>query len=121
MTLKLKINMNFNDYETSISKLKLKVEQFMEERKWRRFHQPKNLAESICIESAELMELFQWMGNDESYRWAVKPGNRVKVEEELADILIYILSLANILKIDLTSATLRKLEKDREKYPIDEI
>ena len=82
---------------------------FQKERDWRKFHTPENLAKSISIESAELLEHFQW-GNDYDLEG---------VSEELADVLIYCLYMVDALDLDLKEIILNKMEKNAVKYPVD--
>lgn len=82
---------------------------FVDERDWDQFHSPENLAKSISIEAAELLELYQWGSNPDQER----------VEEELADVLTYCLHLAHKLGVDIDDIILSKLEKTRAKYPVD--
>ena len=91
----------------------------MEERNWFHFHNPKNLTMSISIEAAELMEIFQWKSIEES--WDIKKNSQefIHLKEELADVLIYCLSLSNQLDIDLVEAIEDKISKNAEKYPIN--
>jgi len=96
------------DKTTNIQELKDIVKTFVEERGWSKFHNPKNLSMSIAIEAAELMELYQW--HDVS-------GDIGRVQEELADVVIYCLSLANTLEIDLTQAIMAKMIANAKKYP----
>jgi len=105
------------DDEITISILKNKVKKFIEERDWMKYHNPKNIAESIIIESAELLECFQWRSIKESIEYSNKHID--KVSEEVADIMIYILSLANVLNIDLSNAIIEKLKIDEKKYPVE--
>lgn len=106
-----------NDENTPISILKDKVKTFISRRKWEKYHTPKNIAESIVIEAAELLECFQWRSEEESTEYINK--EKVKVEEELADIIIYCISLANFMSIDITSTVLNKLKINEEKYPVN--
>ncbi len=107
------------DGEKRLSDLKKAAEKFRDERDWRKFHTPKNLAESMAIEAAEMLELFQW--KDPSPEDVLKDKGLSKaVEEELADVLLYCLNMANILNIDMSAAVERKLKANREKYPADE-
>ncbi|MEE9594426.1 MAG: nucleotide pyrophosphohydrolase [Candidatus Hydrothermarchaeales archaeon] len=107
------------DDEKSLSELKMKAEKFRDERDWLKFHTPKNLAVSISIEAAEMLELFQW--KDPSAEEVLREKELAEaLEEELADILIYCLNVANVLNIDLSSAIERKLEANNEKYPAEE-
>lgn len=96
-----------------------KLRLFLRERDWEKFHNPKDLAESICVESAELLQLFQWIKPKESEQYKNKPAKMRQIKEELADVVIYCLSMANTLDIDLTSAILQKIEQNKEKYPAD--
>ena len=108
-----------SDSNTTIIELRNKVREFVHARNWGKYHNPKDLAISICIEAAELLELFQWRSVDEVLKWIDDEEKRKKVTEELADVLIYGLSMANILNIDLTSAILDKLTKNESKYPFE--
>jgi len=82
---------------------------FVAEREWEQFHSPENLAKSISIEAAELLELYQW-GQE---------PDRARVEEELADVLTYCIHLAGTLSLDIDEIILSKLEKTRTKYPVE--
>lgn len=82
---------------------------FVAERDWDQFHSPENLAKSISIEAAELLELYQW--NQEP--------DQERVEEELADVLTYCIHLANRIGVDIDEIILSKLEKTRTKYPVE--
>ncbi len=87
---------------------------FSEERDWKQYHNPKDLALSLSLEAAELLELFQWLDSDE----AVKK-NRDKMREELADIIVYALDFAEALDFDdLNSLIMDKMKKNAEKYPV---
>jgi NTP pyrophosphatase (non-canonical NTP hydrolase) len=90
----------------------------VKERSWERYHTPKNLAMSIAIEAAELMERFQWVSSDESIELVKDAGARAAVADELADVLIYCLSLSNQADIDLSAAVLAKLERNEDRFPI---
>lgn len=105
------------DKSTTIRELRNLVAEFTRERDWEQFHDPKNLAMSIAIEAAELMEHFQWDRNEQIPAILEDPGRRREIEEELADVICYCLSLANNLEIDLSEAVERKVLKNAEKYP----
>jgi len=94
-----------------------RIRAFRDERDWLKFHDPKNLAVSIAIEAAELMEEFQWMTREESERHAAE--NREAVSDEIADVAIYLIELADLLKIDLATAINAKLDKNAIKYPVE--
>ena len=105
------------DKSTTIRELRNLVAEFIRERDWEQFHDPKNLAMSIAIEAAELMEHFQWDRNEQIPAILEDPGRRREIEEALADVVCYCLSLANNLEIDLSEAVERKVLKNAEKYP----
>jgi NTP pyrophosphatase (non-canonical NTP hydrolase) len=93
------------------------MDKFVRERNWREYHNPKNLAMSIAIESSELMELFQW-ANPTSI--AVKADEELlgKVKDELADVMIYCISMASSLNIDLFSCIKEKMLRNSKRFPI---
>lgn len=103
--------------DVSFDTLKKLVKQFIDERDWQKYHNPKNLAMSISIESAELMELFQWLSLEESILLKENKLKFEKIKEEIADIIIYCISLGNVLDIDISKAILDKIEKNKAKYP----
>jgi NTP pyrophosphatase (non-canonical NTP hydrolase) len=108
------------DDQTTIADLRAQIEAFVAERDWGQFHSPKNLSMAIAIEAAELMEHFQWLTVEESRSLVEEEGaTRGRVVNELADVLIYCLSLANALDIDLSEAIVRKLAHNARKYPAD--
>lgn len=90
---------------------------FRNVRKWKKFHNPKNLAISISLEAAELLEHFQWKNLEESTKFAQE--NKKKISDEIADLLIYILYLCNDLDINFLEAINRKIEENNIKYPVD--
>ncbi|MBD3189836.1 MAG: nucleotide pyrophosphohydrolase [Candidatus Heimdallarchaeota archaeon] len=107
---------NKSDQKNHFEELKKEVEIFLERRNWKRYHTPKNLAMSIAIEAAELMELFQW-GNLSTKEVLQDDQLLVKVKDEVADILIYVISLGRTLDLDLYNLILAKMEKNRQKFP----
>ena len=110
-----------NDAETPLAELKKLVAEFVAERNWQRYHVPKHLAMSIAIESAELMELFQWVGVESPEAIKQDEQRMQAIREELSDVFAYTLSLANALDIDLSSAYAAKMEKNAGKYPADQV
>ncbi|MDD6785941.1 MAG: nucleotide pyrophosphohydrolase [Eggerthellales bacterium] len=94
--------------------LQAKVLAFRDERDWAQFHNPKDLAISISLEAAELLECFQWSGADVD---AAK--KREQMAEELADVMNYCILMADTLDIDLLEAVSAKIEKNAAKYPVD--
>lgn len=103
--------MEHKDNSTTIQELKDRVVTFREERGWGKHHTPKNLAMSIAIEAAELMEHFQW--DDYSLQ------NKQEIQDELADIFTYVLNMAETCDIDLSAAFQQKLDKVAKKYPVE--
>jgi dCTP diphosphatase len=108
-----------NDQNTVVKALIIEVREFLHERDWEKYHTPKDLAESICIEAAELLQLFQWIKPEESNQFKNDPSKINQIREELADVVIYCLSMANTLSLDLTKAVLNKIKQNKEKYPTD--
>ena len=92
-----------------MEELKKDLIKFQKERDWKKFHTPENLAKSISIEAAELLEHFQWGKNYDI----------VEVSEELADVLIYCIYLADSLNVDIKEIILNKMDKNATKYPVD--
>jgi NTP pyrophosphatase (non-canonical NTP hydrolase) len=92
------------------------LRKFATERDWDQFHLPKNLAIALSVEAAELLEHFQWMPDQESA--ALPAGKRAKVREELADVLLYLIRLADKLDINLVSAATDKMAVNAKKYPV---
>ena len=105
---------------TTIAAVQQAVREFRDARDWRQFHSPKNLSMSIAIEAAELMEHFQWLTTDQAAALAeVDSPARQAITEELADVLIYCFSLADILDCDIAEIMVDKLAKSAQKYPVD--
>lgn len=98
-------------------KLVKKILQFRDARDWKQFHSPKNLVDSVAIEAAELIEVFQWIDNEKSEEYAKE--NIKKVEKEVADIAIYLTYLCNDLDIDIDEVVEDKLKENNLKYPED--
>jgi NTP pyrophosphatase (non-canonical NTP hydrolase) len=107
-----------NDAQTTIQQLRDLVEEFVSQRNWHRYHAPKNLTMALAIEAAELMEHYQWLDVEES-RCEVGQVDKTGIANELADVVCYALALANALQIDLATAIAEKMEKNREKYPVE--
>ncbi len=105
--------------DSSIATIQKAICDFRDARDWRQFHSPKNLSMSIAIEAAELMEHFQWLTTEEALALAqTNSQTRIAITEELADVLIYCFSLADILGCDVAEIILDKLAKNRQKYPV---
>jgi mutator protein MutT len=108
-----------HDDRCTLKELKEEINNFVAERDWEQFHSPKNLSMSISIEAAELMEHFQWSTVRESRFLITDPKKFEEVGQEIADIAAYILSLCNIIGLDLSEAVTRKLKLNRRKYPLE--
>lgn len=93
---------------------------FRDERDWKQFHNPKDLAISITLEAAELLEHFQWKGPDEVAAFLAKDENRRRLGEEMADVLILLTSLADAVGLDLLEAARAKLRENARKYPVEQ-
>jgi NTP pyrophosphatase (non-canonical NTP hydrolase) len=109
-----------SDSTTTVAALKKLVADFVDERDWRQFHAPKNLAMSLAIEAAELMEHFQWISVESSRTVADDPERLAAVGEELADVLCYALAMSNELGLDLSTTIRAKIVKNEQKYPAEE-
>ena len=102
-----------------LDELKQRLRAFVAERDWEQFHSPKNLAMALSVEVAELVEQFQWLTEQQS---AALDADRLRrVEDELADVLVYLVRIADRLDIDLLAAAARKLELNAAKYPADRV
>jgi NTP pyrophosphatase (non-canonical NTP hydrolase) len=102
---------------TNLSALRELIRQFVDERDWAQFHTPKNLAMAMSIEAAEVMEHFQWLPTGRE----LADDKRTAVGHELADVLVYLVRLADVLDIDLPAAVADKMALNRRKYPADRV
>jgi NTP pyrophosphatase (non-canonical NTP hydrolase) len=93
------------------------LREFASERDWEQFHSPKNLAMALSVEVAEIVEIFQWLTQEESRNLDFKKRERVK--EEIGDVLIFLANLAEKLGIDPVKAAKEKLKMNRKKYPAE--
>lgn len=100
-----------------IIELQKELRQFATDRDWDQFHSPKNLSMALNVEASELLECFQWLTEEESKN--LDSDDLKSVSEEVADVFIYLLKIADKLDIDLISETKRKMVKNAEKYPIE--
>jgi NTP pyrophosphatase (non-canonical NTP hydrolase) len=102
---------------SALDELARQLRHFAAERHWEPFHSPKNLAAALSVEAAELLEHFQWLTEDDSRR--LPADKQEAVAHEAADVLLYLIQLTDKLDIDLIAAAERKLEINRQKYPVD--
>jgi dCTP diphosphatase len=94
-----------------------RIRTFRDQRDWAQFHNPKDMAAALAIEASELQEIFLWKTGNEIEATAIK--KRSEIEDEVADIAVYLLEFADNQGIDIESAILKKLQKNAEKYPIE--
>lgn len=101
----------------SLYELQKRLDSFIEKRAWQKYHRPKNLAMSIAIEAAELMEHFQWCDKDPD---EFDQKEKAKIGEEMADVLHYLLRLSSVLDIDLYEASINKIAKNEKRFPVEQ-
>ena len=95
------------------------LRKFVAERDWDKFHSPKNLAMALSVEAAELLEHFQWLSEEQSRK--LTPEKLAEVRDEMADVLVYLVRLADKLDVDLLDAAAKKIEKNALKYPAGKV
>lgn len=103
---------------TRLETLSLRISGFAAAREWEQFHSPKNLSMALSVEAAELLEHFQWLTEEESRN--LPAGKLREVESEMADVFIYLVRMADRLKVDLYAAAGNKLDDNELKYPVDQ-
>lgn len=103
----------------TLFKITQDIRTFRDARDWQQFHSPKNLACSVSIEAAELLEKFQWCDTEESFDVAAK--KKEEIRQEIADVAIYLIGLADTLEIDLLEAVSEKLRLNDAKYPAERV
>lgn len=101
------------------AELARELERFAAERNWQAYHSPKNLVMALTGEVGELTEIFQWLSEDESRSAATDPRTANAVREEIADVMLYLVRLAQVLGVDLDAAVRDKLAANARKYPVD--
>lgn len=101
------------------TKLKTAAEKFASDRDWDQFHSVKNLSMALSVECSELLEIFQWMSEEDSNNVKNNPEKLEKVEDEVADIFVYLMRLSGKLNIDLEKAVICKMKKNESKYPVE--
>ena len=102
-----------------IAALQIKLREFSNERNWEKYHSPKNLSMALSVEASELLEIFQWLTLEESQDKNNISFRKKDVQDELADILTYLLMLADVLGINLEEAIQQKISENAKKYPAD--
>lgn len=107
------------DATTTFAETKTRVLAFARERDWEQFHAPKNLSMALAAEAAELMEHFLWATPEQSRDIARDPAKRRKIEEEVADVVIYALEFANMTGLDVAAVIEAKMAANAKKYPVE--
>ncbi|RYH63753.1 MAG: nucleotide pyrophosphohydrolase [Alcaligenaceae bacterium] len=102
-----------------VTVLSARLQQFADERHWGQFHSPKNLVMALTGEVGELSAVFQWLGEDASRGAAQHPDTAEAVRHELADVMMYLVRLAEVLQVDLNQAVAEKLTLNAARYPVD--
>ena len=110
---------SFYTHQVSLPDLTAAVRRFAEDRDWLKFHSPKNLAMALSVEVSELAEIFQWLSQAESRSLSARA--REAAEEEIGDVVIYLVRLADELGVELEAAARAKLAKNEAKYPADRV
>lgn len=101
----------------SLQELQARIKEFRDQRGWEKFHDPASLAAAISVEAAELLELFLWKDEDEAREFALSHSD--VVADELADIMIFAINLANRLDLDLEAAIDKKISLNAERFPTE--
>ena len=107
------------DEERKIHELKELIKKFCEERDWDQFHNAKDLAIALSIEASELLEIFRWKSQEEVKNLFKNEKKKEDIEDEMADILYFLIRMAQMYDLDLSEALDRKMEKNEKKYPVE--
>ena len=100
-----------------MEELKKQVKEFIQARDWEQYHAPKNLAMALSVEAAEIVEIFQWKENQQ----ALTPGEIEELKQEIGDVLVYLLELADAYQIDIIQAAKDKMVLNEQKYPAEKV
>jgi NTP pyrophosphatase (non-canonical NTP hydrolase) len=105
--------------DVSLEQLQLALREFARARDWEQFQSPKNLSMALAVEAAELLEEFQWLGEAESD--SLEPAKKQAVAFEMADVLMYLVRMADRLDIDLLATAVAKMALNEQRYPADKV
>ncbi len=105
----------------NIKKLQKRVVDFRNKRGWKQFHRPKDMALSLTLEAAEVLEHFQWKDEKEIEQYLEKAKNKKALAEEICDVLFWILTMAHDLKIDIPKSFEQKMKKNERRYPVAKV
>jgi len=103
----------------NVKNIQKQLARFAEERNWDQFHSPKNLSMALAAEAAELLEIFQWLTDEQSKEIVNNEKEMTMIRQEMADIFIYLARLADKLSVDIEKAVHEKIEMNEQKYPIE--
>jgi len=106
--------------ETGLDALRLRIRAFAEARDWEHFHTPKNLAMALAVEAAELMEPLQWLTSDQATADALDEETRAQLEDEIADVAIYLIRFADVVGVDVEAAVLAKIGRNEGRFPVED-
>ncbi|MEE8254762.1 MAG: nucleotide pyrophosphohydrolase [Nitrosomonadaceae bacterium] len=98
-----------------------RIHAFADERNWDQFHNPKNLVMALSVECSELVEIFQWLSHEEASNIKHDPDKMNQISDEIADVTVYLLRLADKLGVDIEKAIDLKMEKNARKYPVEKV
>jgi NTP pyrophosphatase (non-canonical NTP hydrolase) len=102
---------------TTLNKLTKKIIDFRDERDWKQFHNPKDLSQAISIEASEMLEHFLWVSQEDSHE--ISQTKKEEIADEISDVFAYLLLLSDVIGINLENAFIKKLDKNKQKYPIE--
>ncbi len=102
---------------SDLEDIKVRARQFAKVRDWEQFHSPKNLVMALSVEVAELVEIFQWLTEQQSQQ--LNDETRARAIDEIADVQVYLVRLADRLEVDIAAAVAQKMEKNQAKYPVE--
>jgi dCTP diphosphatase len=103
----------------NLEDIRQRLAEFARERNWDQFHTPKNLSMALAAEVAELLEIFQWLTDEQSKEIANIESEMEQIREEIADVFIYLIRLADKLDVDIEKAVLDKIAMNEKKYPVE--
>ncbi|MEU5715816.1 nucleotide pyrophosphohydrolase [Streptomyces sp. NPDC020403] len=104
--------------ELDVARLQRRLADFAAARAWEPYHTPKNLAAALSVEASELLEIFQWLTPEEAARVMEDPGTAHRVEDEVADVLAYLLQFCEVLDVDVLAALAAKIERNESRFPV---
>jgi len=102
-----------------IGKVQEMLAEFAKAREWEQFHTPKNISMALSVEASELVEIFQWLTAEQSSRINEDEKRFEDVKDEIADIMLYLIRMTDLLGIDVQDALMQKMAKNKKKYPVD--